>query len=164
MMRSFKNTVLAVVALATLAGCGQAPGLATTGSAGTQASWSSPTTVLAVRNDVKRGLMFQRTVLGTDELKAGMSRTALETVAARYRELSASAISHSKSAPDLKAYAAKLQSARKQDAAVTPAAASLAAAATQNLVYTVGEYQAAFKSIADDLDARLGQVKREKLD
>lgn len=168
MMRSFKNTVLAVVAIATLAGCGQVPGLATTGAAGnSQASWSSPTTVLAVRNDVKRGLMFQRTVLGTDDLKAGMSRSALETVVARYRDLSASAISHSKSAPDLKAYAAKLQTARKHDVGVAPAAgtvANTATLATQDLVYTVGEYQSAFKSVADDLDTRLGQVKREKQD
>ncbi len=162
MMRSFKNTVLAVVALATLAGCGQVPGLVTAGSNGNgQASWSSPTTLLAVRNEMQRGLVFQRTVLGTDELKPGMSRSALEAVATRYRGLSASALSHARTAPDLKAYTTKLQAARQHDAALTPGSV---AAASQDLAWTVGEYQNVFKTISTDIDSRLGQVKREKLD
>lgn len=161
MMRSLKNVVLAVVALGTLAGCGQVPGVGSVSVGNSQASWSSPTTLLAVRNDIQRGLVFQRTVLGTDDLKPGMSRTALETVAARYRDLSASAIAHARTAPDLKGYAAKLQAARKLDVTL---ATGRQTAGSQDLAYTVGEYQNAFETVAGDIDIRLGRVEREKRD
>jgi hypothetical protein len=152
----FTAAAAAVIAMATLSGCGVTPTVATAG-------FSSPTSMVAVRNDVQRALTYQKTILGTDELKPGVDRGRLELVVRQYRSLSASAIAHSKSNADMQAYVVRLSAAQKRDPGLKKGI-DLTALGNSDLVFTTGEYQSAFKTVSDDIDAKLGTTKRERKD
>ncbi len=162
MKRFFATVTLSVVAIASLAGCGSVPGAASTaGARGPQASWSSPTVLVALRGDAQRALLYQRTMLGTDEVKPGADRVSLELVVRSYRQYATAAIARAGGAADLKAYASRLDAARKRDVSLK-AGRDLSAMGAADLAWTAGEYHSAFKTVADDIDGKLGVTKRER--
>jgi hypothetical protein len=154
MMRSFKLAGVALIATAALAGCSWVPNAAPT-------TWSSPTAVLAIRHEVEGAMLYQRTVLGSDEVAVAMSRRALEQVAGHYRNVAASAIAHARGAADLQTYALNLDGARQRDPGFT-SRRPVSAATVYELTGAVAEYQGAFRQVANDIDARLGRVRRER--
>ncbi|MBM3267621.1 MAG: hypothetical protein FJZ01_08235 [Candidatus Sericytochromatia bacterium] len=160
MKRIFATATLALLGLAVLAGCGAVPGAASAVSAGGGAriSTTTPSALVGVRGDAQKALQYQRLVLGTDEVRPGADRDALDLVAQNYRRQSAASVALARKANDLGKYVSRLEAARKRDAGLQ-GGTGLGSA---DLAWTVGEYQAAYKAVADDIDARLGATKRER--
>lgn len=142
-----KTQILALATLLFATGCGSTLGTTVQGQAPEQ------TALVAIRTDIKSGLRYQRTVLGSYELKAGMDTGSLQTVAGRYRQLAEKVVSRSRSISSLRDFATEMD----QVVAFERASVKGKPAAAAILTSVVGEYQGAFSRASAAADARLGR-------
>lgn len=145
--RAHLFTFAALAAVTLASGCGSVPGATVQGSAPEQ------TALLAIRNDVKAGLRYHRTVLGGYELDAGTSPDSLRQVAGRYRQLAEKVVIRSRPVGGLNTFAVEMDRA----VAFERSQASGRPASTAALATVVGEYQGAFSRASAEADGRLGR-------
>jgi len=145
--KMFKSVLCLSVAAILTAGCGASP------IAVSPAEVSAQQALLAIRTDVKGGLRYQRTILGTDELKAGLSSDGLAVVAQHYRDIAQKVISRSRPVANLKGYGEQMDQVLKYDLSMISTRRPPLAALTA----VVGEYHETFDAIAADTSARLGR-------
>ncbi|MBM3275141.1 MAG: hypothetical protein FJZ00_08300, partial [Candidatus Sericytochromatia bacterium] len=138
------SALLLTVSLA-LAGCGKAaPGVA-----------ASPEdlALVATRADAQDGLRYQRTRLGSDEIRPGLGADDLYSVASNYRVLASRIAGRTKGLSPLKAIAADVDRALAYEKSLVRQA--LAGAATYAAI--VEEYQGTFKGVSATVSGKMGR-------
>jgi hypothetical protein len=126
-------------------GCGNAP-------SGVAAA-PEELALVATRADAQDGLRYQRTRLGTEEIRPGLAADDLASVASNYRVLATRIAGRTKAHAPLKAIAADVARAVAYETALVRQAP--AGAATYAAI--VEEYQGTFKGVSATVNSKMGR-------